>query len=64
MKFIVKTKDTGKLTRYYLAPGEGYTLHRNKAHVYDSAEVAANKRINIKLWLDKDLVRVIPVGGL
>lgn len=63
MKFIVKAIITGNV-EYYLEVGYGSTPNRSEAAVFDSEVVSKDKRINFKYWLNKDNVRVIPVGDL
>ncbi|UNA05350.1 hypothetical protein [Klebsiella phage vB_KvaP_F4M1D] len=64
MKFIVKTNFAPGIDEYYLEVGQGSTPNREEAAVFDSEVIARDTRINIKSWLDKRNVRVIPVGGL
>lgn len=64
MKFIVKVTFAPGEVGYYLEVGEGNTPNREEAAVFDSEVIARDKHLNLKQWLDKRCVRVIPVGDL
>ena len=64
MKFIVKMYLSSDEVEYYLAAGDGTTPNRHEAFVFDSEVIKYNQKINFKTWLNKERVRVIPVGDL
>lgn len=64
MKFIVKITFAPGEVGYYLEVGQGNTPNRDEAAIFDSEVIARDPWINIKSWLDKRNVRVIPVGDL
>lgn len=64
MKFIVKITFAPGEVGYYLDVGQGNTPNREEAAVFDSEVIARDKRLDLRSWLDKRNVRVIPVGDL